>query len=210
MGRVSWPALPGWWDKGLLGAQTEVVGTKEVHAAAGDVASERLGVCWVGVAKGGGTSLRGGDRERGPCVFLVRRSPVFLELHPPLGPGGATPGHLRGHPAASRPGLWVPRCGWRGLRHRDGRRLSQRWGPNVAGHGQPGGHLARELPQGPALQLLRRPGSPGLGPPSPARGLAAAEGDRAARTLSSRRGRWPPSPEAGAAVFVANICLGGS
>ena len=62
---MSWPALPGWWDKGLLGAQTEVVGTKEVHAAAGDVASERLGVCWVGVAKGGGTSLRGGDRERG-------------------------------------------------------------------------------------------------------------------------------------------------
>ena len=79
-----------------------------VHVAAGDAASERPGVCWVGVAKGGGTSLRGGDRERGPCVFLVRRSPVFLELHPPSGPGGATPGHLRWRPAASRPGLCVP------------------------------------------------------------------------------------------------------
>lgn len=106
---MSWPALPGWRDKGLLGALMEVVGARNgVHAAAGDAASERLGVCWVGVAKVGRTSLRGGDRERGPCVFLVRRSPVFLGLLPPSGLGGAVPGHLRGHAAASGPVLWVP------------------------------------------------------------------------------------------------------
>lgn len=61
-----------WGPNGGRGARNGV------HAAAEDVASKRLGVCWVGVAKGGRTSLRGGDRERGPCVFLVRRSPVFL------------------------------------------------------------------------------------------------------------------------------------
>lgn len=52
-------------------------------------------------------------------------------------------------------------------------------------------HLAWELPQGPALQLLRRPCSlhPAQWPAQP----AAAEGDRT-RGPCSRTGRWLPSP----------------
>lgn len=108
MGRVSWPGLPGWRDKGLLGALTEVGGTEWGPRSSRGCGQREAGGVLGGAAKGGRTSLSGGDRERGPCVFLARRSPAFLGSLPPSGLGGAVPGHLRGHAAASGPGLWVP------------------------------------------------------------------------------------------------------
>lgn len=60
-------------------------------------------------------------------------------------------------------------------------------GPNIAGHGQPGSHLAWELPQGPgpAAAETRQPGPRAL---SPARGPAAAAGVT---------GRKDPEPQDG-------------
>lgn len=80
----------------------------------------------------------------------------------------------------SRPSLGprLPSLALCGLSHRDDRRLSQWCGQSLPGCSRPGGHLAWELPGGPALQLLQRLGSPGQWPTSPARRPAAAGGDR--------------------------------
>lgn len=180
-------------------------------AAAGDAASKRLGLCWVGMAKGGETSLGGGDGGERPLPFSGRRVLSLPGVKSSLRPRRGRPRQPRdGTRQRAAPGSQIPSLAWYGLRYQDDRRLSQWCGHSFPERSQPGGHLARELPGGPALQLLLRLGSPGLRPLSPARWPAAAEGDRAGGPCALGGGRWPSSPGAGAAVFVANICLRGS
>lgn len=151
-----------------------------------------------GTAEGGGASGGGEGTGGEACPPFRWETPLRVKS-----PSNPRRGYLWGWLPLGPRSPSLARCG---LRRKDDRRLSQWWGQGFPERS----HLAWELPWGPALQLLLRPGSPGNGPLCPARRPAAAEGDRARGPCALEGAGGHPPPGASAAVFVGNIWLRGS
>ena len=98
-GRQSVLACPAWLvgQRAPWGPDRGCGAWRGIEAAAGDAASKRLGLCWVGMAKGGETSLGGGDGGETTLHFSGRKVLSLPGVKSSLRP-------RRGHPRQPRDG----------------------------------------------------------------------------------------------------------